>query len=341
MAVPVRLGLLGAGRIGQMHAELLARRVPGARLVVVQDAVPEVASRVAADLDVAVATSVDEVLAADVDAIAVCTSTDTHADLIERAAGAGKHVFSEKPISLDLDEVDRVIAAVDEAGVKLQVGFNRRFDSSHRAVRDRVAAGAVGTPTVVRITSRDPAPPGLEYIRRSGGLFLDMTIHDFDMAGFLVGQRVTEVAAAGAALVDPAIGGAGDIDTALLTLRYESGALAVIDNCRRSGFGYDQRVEVLGTAGQVRSDNHRSNHAVLETSDGASLAAVPTFFVERYLDSFVAQWEAFVDVVRTDRMPEVDGRAARVPLILGLAAGASLRAGGCPVKVADVAAEAA
>jgi myo-inositol 2-dehydrogenase/D-chiro-inositol 1-dehydrogenase len=320
----VTIGLLGTGRIGRVHAELLAHRVEAARLVVVHDVAGELAAQTGATLGVEVAASEDEILGADIDAVAICASTDTHADLVVRAAAAGKHVFCEKPVSLDLADVDRALAAVEAAGVELQVGFNRRFDPSHGAVRDRVAAGDVGTPRFVRITSRDPAPPDLAYVERSGGLFLDMTIHDFDMARFVLGQEVVEVIAAGAVLVEEGIGAAGDVDTAAITLRYESGALGVIDNCREAPYGYDQRVEVLGSTGLVRSDNPRGNGSVLETAAGGLQAPLGTFFLERYLESYVAQWRSFVEAVRTGRPTEVGGLDARAPIVLGLAAQRSL-----------------
>jgi len=314
---PVRIGVLGTGRIGAMHAELLARRVPGAALAVVYDAVPESADRLGAP----VARSVEDVLSSPaVDAVAVCSSTDTHVDLVVAAAEAGKAIFCEKPLSLDLDEVDRALAAVERAGVLLQIGFNRRFDPGHRAVRDAVAAGKVGDVHILRITSRDPAPPPLDYIAVSGGLFLDMTIHDFDMARFVTGSEVVEVYARGAVRVDPAIGEAGDVDTAVVTLAHENGALTAIDNSRRAVYGYDQRVEAFGSKGVVLSENP---------------APMPHFFLDRYEPSYIAEWEAFVAAVRSGGPSPVPGADGRAPLMIGLAARRSGRAGRL-VRIAEV-----
>jgi myo-inositol 2-dehydrogenase / D-chiro-inositol 1-dehydrogenase len=332
----ISIGLLGTGRIGRMHAELLAHRIPGVELAVLQDVVPEPAEELGRRLHVEVARDADEVLHADLDAVAICTSTETHGDLIIRAARAGKNVFCEKPISLDLAETDRVIAAVDASGVALHVGFNRRFDPSHRAVRDLVASGDVGRPQLVRITSRDPEPPDMSYLEHSGGIFRDMTVHDFDMARFLVDQEVVEVFATGSVLVEPSIGDVGDVDTAALVLTYESGALALIDNCRAAVYGYDQRVEVLGSAGMARSENHRNDRTVLETADGSRAASLPRFFLERYLDSYVGQWRSFADAVANGTPTEVDGRTAKAPLVLGLAAARSL-ADGRPIRVEEAA----
>lgn len=323
----LRIGLLGAGRIGRLHADILRHRVGGAEVAVVYDSDADRGSGLAHEQGIDLADNIDQVFAADIDAVAICTPTDSHAELIERAAAAGHHVFCEKPISLDLDDLDRAIAAVEHAGVKLQVGFNRRYDPSHRAVRDAVIGGNIGSPHLVKITSRDPEPPSPEYLATSGGLFLDMTIHDFDMARFLIDEEIVEVFAVAGALVDPEIGHLDDVDTAVITLRFESGAIGVIDNCRRADYGYDQRVEVLGTRGMARSDNHRLNHSTVETATGALRPPAQPFFLERYLDSYIEQWHAFVAAIRDDQPTDVDGSAARAPLVLGLAAQRSLATG--------------
>ena len=305
-----------------MHAKLLAHELPGAELVMVYDASPEAATR----LGVSVAGSAEELVAAsDVDAVAICSPSDTHIDLVVLAAEAGKAIFCEKPISLDLAEVDRALAAVERAGVLFMVGFNRRFDPGHRSVRDAVAAGEVGEVHVVRITSRDPEPPPLEYIRRSGGLFLDMTIHDFDMARYVTGSEVVTVFARGAVRVDPAIGAAGDIDTAALILTHADGTLTLIDNSRRAAYGYDQRVEAFGSKGMASSRNLPSHGGLRRTATGAAEPRLPTFFLDRYIPSYLAEWEAFLSAVAAggpSPVPLVDGRA---PLLVGIAAHRSLR----------------
>jgi myo-inositol 2-dehydrogenase / D-chiro-inositol 1-dehydrogenase len=332
----LRVGVIGVGRIGRMHAELLARRVPGASVSLVHDAREDTAREVASELGVATAAGVDELLAADdVDAVAICTSTDTHADLIVAAARAGRAIFCEKPISLDLAEVDRALAAVDEAGVPFQIGFNRRFDPAHAAVAAAVADGTVGEPHLVRISSRDPAPPPMSYVRTSGGIFLDMMIHDFDMARFVTGSEVVEVFARGAVRVDPAFAQAGDVDTAVVMLTHENGCLTTIDNSRQAVYGFDQRVEVLGSAGMASSENPLAHTGVVRTSAGTRAPALPYFFLERYIPSYLHEWSAFVGAVSRGETPPVTVRDARAPLVIGLAALRSLREGRT-VRIAEV-----
>ena len=332
---PLRIGVIGVGRIGRLHAGLLARRVPGAAVAGVFDAHDAVAEATAAELGVPVAATAGELIA-DADAIAVCSSTDSHADLLVAAAAAGKAVFCEKPVSLDLAEVDRALAAVDAAGIPFQIGFNRRFDPAHRSVRDAVASGAIGTPHLVRISSRDAEPPPPAYVRGSGGMFLDMTIHDFDMARFVTGAEVVEVFARGAVRVDPAFADAGDVDTALVTLVHEDGCLTAIDNSRRAAYGYDQRVEAFGDGGMAASDNPRAHAGVVHTVAGLHAPALNRSFLERYVESYVLAWDAFVHAVRTGAPPPLTTADARAPLTIGLAAWRSLREGR-PVRVEEVA----
>ena len=333
---PRRIGVIGVGRIGRMHAELLARRVPGAQVSAVCDLHAESARAVADELGVPAAGSVDELLAdGATDAVAICTSTDTHAELIVAAAEAGKAIFCEKPVSLDLAEVDRALDAVRRAGVPFQIGFNRRFDPAHQSVRDAVAAGTIGEPHLVRITSRDPDPPPLEYVRVSGGIFLDMTIHDFDMARYVSGSEVVEVFARGAVRVDEAFAQAGDVDTALVTLVHENGCLTAIDNSRRAVYGYDQRVEVFGSGGMAASENPLAHTGVVRTAEGTRSATLPHFYLERYVPSYLREWEAFVAALEEGRTPPVTAVDARAPLAIGLAAWRSVREGR-PVRVAEV-----
>lgn len=331
---PLRIAVIGVGRIGSMHARLVAQEIPGAHLASVADALPSVALEVAGPLGVP-ARSVDDALAAaDTDAVAICSSTDTHADLIVAAAAAGKAIFCEKPISLDLRSVDRAVAAADAAGVLLMVGFNRRFDPAHNAVRQAVASGEVGDPHLVRITSRDPAPPPLSYIAVSGGIFLDMTIHDFDMARFVTGSDVVEVYAQGAVRIEPAIGEAGDVDTAVVTLRHANGCLTTIDNSRRAVYGFDQRVEVFGSLGMAASENPPSHTTVVSTVSGTHRPRLPYFFLDRYTPSYIHEWTAFIAAVRSGAPSPVSGRDARAPLEIGLAAWRSVRERR-PVAVGD------
>ncbi len=334
MADTPTIAVLGAGRIGKMHAELIARQVPGLDLSSVFDVYAPSAEAVGADLGVEVAASVDDIMSSDVDAVAICTSTDTHVDLVVAAAAAGKAIFLEKPVSLNLAEVDRAIAAVDAAGVPLQIGFNRRFDASHAAVAQAVANGDVGDVHMVRITSRDPAPPPIEYINVSGGIFLDMTIHDFDMARFVTGSEVVEVFAKAAVRIDPAIGEAGDVDTAVVVLTHENGAITTIDNSRQAVYGYDQRVEAFGSAGMAISENPRSHTAELHTPAGTNQATIPYFFLERYIPSYLAEWSGFLDGLASGTMP-VTANDGRAPLVIGLAAWQSVREGR-PVLTSEI-----
>jgi myo-inositol 2-dehydrogenase/D-chiro-inositol 1-dehydrogenase len=332
---PLQIGVIGVGRIGRMHAGLIAHRVRGAALGAVFDAHEPLARDVAAKLDVPAAAAVQEMFDSTLDAVAICSSSDTHVELIVDAARAGKAMFCEKPVSLDLAEVDRALGAVDRAGVPFQIGFNRRFDPAHASVRDAVASGAVGEPHLVRISSRDPTPPPLEYLKSSGGLFLDMMIHDFDMARYVTGSEVVEVFARGAVRVEPSFAEVGDIDTALVTLVHEDGCLTAIDNSRRAAYGHDQRVEVFGSRGMALSENPRTHSGTLVTADGEQRPPNPYFFLERYLPSYVREWEAFVDALRRGEDPLVSMTDARAPLVIGLAAGRSLREGRS-VRIAEI-----
>lgn len=333
----VNIGLIGAGRIGKLHAQHLAFRIPEANLLAVADIFVEAAEKCAAECQIPAAFRdyrriLDD---PDIDAVVICTSTDTHAQIIEEAAAAGKHIFCEKPLDLDLARIDRLLAAVDEAGVKLQVGFNRRFDPNFQRVRDLVAAGKIGTPHIVRITSRDPEPPPIEYVKVSGGIFLDMTIHDFDMARYLINDEVTELYAAGGVRVDPEIGKVGDIDTAVIILRYAGGAIGTIDNSRKAVYGYDQRVEVFGSEGMVVVSNNKPDTAEWSNADGVHSSLPLFFFIERYVDSYIAEMRAFIESVQQDKAPPVTGIDGRIPVVMGYAARKSYEENR-PVKLSEV-----
>jgi myo-inositol 2-dehydrogenase/D-chiro-inositol 1-dehydrogenase len=333
----INVGIVGTGRIGRLHAENLMYRLPKAELLAVSDIYVGAAQEVAASLGVAaVYEDYRRILDDDrIDAVLICTSTDTHAQIIVDAAEAGKQIFCEKPIALDLAKIDRALAAVEQAGVKLMVGFNRRFDPNFRRVHDIVAAGDVGEPHLLRITSRDPAPPPLEYVKVSGGIFLDMTIHDFDMARFLIGSEVEQVYAAGNVLVDPRIGEAGDIDTTLITLHFASGVLGAIDNSRKAVYGYDQRVEVFGSGGVVSADNAYPNTVAIADAERVHRDLPLNFFIERYTESYVAEIQAFVDCVAKDTPPPVTGLDGRIPVVMGYAAMKSYQEGR-PVRLSEV-----
>jgi myo-inositol 2-dehydrogenase / D-chiro-inositol 1-dehydrogenase len=333
--IPIRIAVLGAGRIGRMHAEMIARRVPGAELACVFDVAQGLAAAVAGELRAPSAASVDEAMGPDSDAVAICTSTDTHVSLIEAAARAGKHIFCEKPVSMDLALVDRALAVVADCGVKLHVGFNRRFDPAHCSVRDAVVSGRIGQLELVRITSRDPAPPPISYLKGSGGIFLDMTVHDFDMARFVTASEVVEVYADGGALVDPAIGAIGDIDTAVVVLRHQNGCMTTIDNSRRAAYGYDQRIEAFGSAGLALSENPTVHSGSFRGVDGGHTAVIPKYFLDRYFESYVLSWRAFVDYARSGETSPVSGEEGRAPIVIALAAQRSLREHR-PVKISEI-----
>ena len=322
----LNIGLIGAGRIGRVHAATLTTRVPNAKLMAVADVVEEAASSLAQEYAIPDVYPSHEPILADpaIDAIVVASATDTHTAIIKDAAEAGKHVFTEKPLALDLAEIDEAIAATERAGVKLQVGFNRRFDASFARVKAAITAGEIGEPQMLHITSRDPAPPPVSYVRVSGGIFLDMMIHDFDMARFLMGSEVSEVFARGAVLIDPAIGEAGDVDTAVVTLQFENGALGVIDNSRQAVYGYDQRVDVLGSAGGARVENNFPNNATISTAKYVRRDLPLHFFLERYAESYAAELGDFVGAVLNNSPVPVSGHDGKMPVVMGLAAGRSL-----------------
>ncbi|EDP65006.1 Myo-inositol 2-dehydrogenase [alpha proteobacterium BAL199] len=323
--------LFGAGRIGRLHAANIAAH-PKARLGLVADVAEEAAQAVAAQHGASVG-SVEEALASDrIDAVLIATSTDTHAPLIEAAAAAGKAILCEKPIDLDIARATAAVRTASAAGVPLAVGFNRRFDASFAALKARLDAGDIGTPEIVSIASRDPSPPPLAYVRVSGGLFRDMMIHDLDMARWLLGEEPIEVHAMGSALVDPAIADAGDVDTALVSLRTASGRLAQISNSRRAAYGYDQRIECHGSKGMLRADNLRGTTVEIATAAGYVRDPILHFFLERYGPAYRAELDAFVEAVLTGREPAPTGEDGLAALRLADAAQQSLETG-TPVRL--------
>jgi myo-inositol 2-dehydrogenase / D-chiro-inositol 1-dehydrogenase len=312
------LGLIGAGRIGRLHARHLLRHVPRARLLMVADVVEEAAQQIGAPEAV---TDYRRILDnTEVHSVVICSATDTHAQIIEEAAAAGKHIFCEKPIALNMAAVDRAAAAVERAGVLFQMGFNRRFDANYARVRQAVAQGEIGQPWLLHLISRDPEPPPLEYVKTSGGLFLDMTIHDFDMARFLIGSEVETVSVAAGVRVDEAIGALGDVDTALVTLRFVDGTIASIDNSRQAVYGYDQRAELLGSRGLISTGNNYPNTAQVAGARGVYRDLPLHFFLERYVESYRAEMVAFVAAVLDGTPPPVSIKDGRAALALGLAA---------------------
>ena len=323
----ITFGIIGAGRIGKLHADNLLSHVKGEKLKTVTD--PFLDEEWAASRNIPVTGKDHRIMLDDpeIDAILIGSPSPEHAAQMIECARAGKHIFCEKPIALDPDIIRNALAEVEKSGVKLQVGFNRRFDPNFAAVQQQVASGALGDPHIIRITSRDPAPPPAEYVASSGGLFMDMTIHDFDMARFLCGSEVTEVHAYGAVLVDPEIGKAGDIDTAVISLKFANGALGIIENSRKAVYGYDQRVEVFGAKGTAMADNNTPTSMVVLNESGTIRDKPLYFFLERYEKAFIAEMQAFVDAVRENESTAVSGTDGLAPVLIALAAQQSLKSG--------------
>ncbi|MEM8957320.1 MAG: inositol 2-dehydrogenase [Pseudomonadota bacterium] len=319
----IRIGLLGCGRIGEVHARSLSR-LPGAQLTAVADAMPEAADRLAGQFG-AEARSAEAVIGADdVDAVIIGTPTTAHFEQIHAAAAAGKAIFCEKPIDLSSDRVRACIEAVEAAGVSFMTAFNRRFDPHFATLERRLRAGAIGEIELVMITSRDPAPPPIGYIQNSGGLFRDMTIHDLDMARFLLDEEPVEIFATGSCLVDPAIGGAGDIDTAAVTLRTASGRICQISNSRRATYGYDQRIEVHGAAGMLSAANVAENLVEQAGPEGFIRAPSMHFFLERYEAAYALEMAHFVDALVHGARPRPDAQDGLRAQLLADAAAQSL-----------------
>ena len=295
----ISFGLLGAGRIGKTHATAILG-IPGAKLTAVYDPVDAAAEHIV-KMSGARRASVDEILAdKSIHAVLICTPTDMHADQIELAAKAGKAIFCEKPVDLSAERVRACLKVVEATKTKLMIGFNRRFDTNFAAARHSIDVGDVGTVELVQIVSRDPGPPPLEYIKRSGGLFRDMMIHDLDLARFLLnGEEIVSVSATGSVLVDSAIGEAGDVDTATATLRSKSGKIVVITNSRRATYGYDQRIEIHGSKGAVSAANVHANTVTLANVDGYREAPLLNFFMERYADAYRSELQSFVTAIET------------------------------------------
>jgi myo-inositol 2-dehydrogenase/D-chiro-inositol 1-dehydrogenase len=319
----VRVGIVGLGRMGRLHATNIAERVRSLDVVAASDPAGSAAAA-AGEFGIPLLPDWRELVGRpDLDAVLVCSPPDHHAEQIVAAAGAGKHVFCEKPLDRSLPDIDRILAAVTAAGTVLQVGFNRRADRNFSALRARLVAGDVAAPWLLKITSRDTQPQPREYVRDSGGLFIDMAIHDFDLARFLLGDIVA-VSATGGALVDPEIAELDDVDTAITTLTFESGALGVVDNCRKATYGYDQRVEVHGSLGMLAAENEASSTIQLANESGFHRPPLPTFFLDRYGAAYVRELEVFAAAVAGETPPLADGRDGQQAVAIAVAARVSL-----------------
>ena len=337
MEKKLKIGVIGAGRIGKLHANNLKNAVPGAEVAAISDVNFAAAKALAEKLGVSkVYEDYQKILEdKEIDAVFICASTDMHSPISIASAQAGKHIFCEKPIDHDLEKIATVLKEVKKAGVKYQVGFNRRFDRNFKHVREVVKDGKIGDIHIVRVTSRDPEAPPASYVKTSGGIFVDMTIHDFDMMRYLTGSEVEEVSTFGAVLVDPEIGKAGDVDTCIINLRFKNGALGVIENSRQAVYGYDQRVEVFGSKGCISAENETANNTTLMTAETVTKEKPLWFFLERYNDAFIQEAREFVDACLNGKEPSVGAFDGLQPVKIAIAAKKSWQLGGQPVKVED------
>ncbi len=337
----INIGIIGAGRIGKVHCESIMNYVKSATVKIVADPfLNDETIEWAKGLGINEFTKDyhDILNDKDIDAVLICSSTDTHSSISLEAIAAGKHIFCEKPIDHDVNKIIEVKKALEASDVKYQVGFNRRFDHNFAAAQKAVADGQIGDLDILKVCSRDPGAPPVEYVKVSGGIFLDMTIHDFDMVRFMSGAEVEEVFAYGAVRVDPEIGKAGDIDTAVISMKLSNGAIAVIDNSREASYGYDQRVEAFGRKGQVAISNDSESTAVISDADGVHAEKPLYFFLQRYMQAYVAEVSEFVDCVVNDKPVNVGIECGLQPVLIGLAAKKSIDTG-LPVKIADIAAQ--
>ncbi|MDA3834786.1 MAG: inositol 2-dehydrogenase [Spirochaetales bacterium] len=334
----LRVGIIGGGRIGKVHATSISRYVPSAELVALADPfLNDDLESWAKGIGI-LETYKDSskiINHKSIDAVLICSPTDTHTDLIVAAAKAGKHVFCEKPVDSDLNRINATMKVVEECGITFQIGFNRRFDHNFRALQQSVAAGKIGDPHIIKIASRDPAPPPVSYVKVSGGLYLDMMIHDFDMVRYLSGSEVVEVYATGAVLVDREIGEAGDVDTAIVQLTLANGALAVIDNSRKAVYGYDQRAEVFGSKGCAKVENDTPSLLEVSTEEAVSKDKPLYFFLDRYMDAYAQEMFEFVEAVQQGKPSSCGASDATRPVEIALAAAKSLQEHR-PVKITEI-----
>ena len=335
----LKIGIIGAGRIGKVHLESISYHVKNATVTAMADPfMNEETEKLIRSYGVSKVTKdyKDILNDKDIDAVLVCSSTDTHAAISIEAINAGKHVFCEKPVDHSIEKIQAVADALKEhPDIKFQVGFNRRFDQNFAAIRKAYDDGKIGEAHILKITSRDPEPPNPAYIKVSGGIFLDMTIHDFDMACFLTDSDVEELYVNSAVLVDPAIGEQGDVDTAIITMKMANGALAVIDNSRKAAYGYDQRAELFGSKGMVATSNDTVSSAVISNADGVTGEKPLFFFLERYMGSFSEEMRQFTEAVINDTEVPVGIHAGLQSVKIGLAARKSVEEHR-PVKISEI-----
>jgi myo-inositol 2-dehydrogenase/D-chiro-inositol 1-dehydrogenase len=318
----LKIGIIGAGRIGKVHTETIVQKIPEAKIVSIADVNLDEAKNLAERFGISNYSDShkDIIENPEIDSVIICSPTNTHAEYIVESAKAKKHIFCEKPIDLDLATIQNAINIVEKNNVKLMVGFNRRFDSNFKKIKEMVAEGKIGNPHILKITSRDPAPPSPEYISISGGMFLDMTIHDFDMARFIVGSEVEEVYTNASIMVDEKIGEAGDVDTAIITLKFLNGAMGVIDNSRKAVYGYDQRLEIFGSKGMIRVDNNAPDNHKYYSENGVHASLPLNFFMDRYIEAYASEIKEFCQAIISKRQISVGGIDGLIAVAIGKAA---------------------
>lgn len=320
MSNVVKIGLIGFGRIGKIHFNNIQQRIPEAEIVMVSDPLADFTG-----INVKVATAEEIINHPEVEAVILCSPTDTHADYVEMCALAGKHIFCEKPLDLSLERIIKTLDLVKTTGVKLMLGFNRRFDANFLKIKNLVSNGNIGEPQLLKVTSRDPGPPPLKYLKESGGMFLDMTIHDFDMARYIMGKEVKQVYASAAVFLGDDIKDANDVDTAVITLKFEDDSMAVIDNSRKAVYGYDQRLEVFGSNGMVNVDNNKPDNHFFYNENGVHSALPLHFFLERYTESYLSEMREFINALKTNSSIPVGGEDALAATLIALAAKKSVQ----------------
>ena len=331
-------GVIGAGRMGKIHIENILRNIPDLKLKLVADIkIDDKLKKWANEIGVPKLTEdANEVLNdPEINVVIIASSTDTHTKFIQEAAQAKKDIFCEKPIDTDLKRIKETLKIVKKEGVKLMIGFNRRFDRNFKRVKEMVTSGQIGTPYIIKVTARDPAPPSIEYIKTSGGMLFDMTIHDWDMARFQVGSEIEEVYTRGAVLIDPEIGKAGDIDTAVVILKFKNGVIGMIDNSRQAVYGYDQRVEVFGSKGCAIAENEQLNTVRLYTAEEIKEDNIPYFFLQRYMDSYAVELQSFLECLQNNKEPSPNGDDGFQNVVIALAAQKSYEENR-PVKISEI-----
>lgn len=337
MSREIRIGMIGAGRIGRVHIEAMHRDVPGVSVGVVCDFIAEKAAKLAAEYGIAKSNANFREVCADptIDAVAVCSNTESHIEIIECAAKAGKHIFCEKPLALSLPEIDRALKVVKEAGILFMLAFNHRYDPGNTKLKQEITAGVIGKPEMVFITGRDPSLQPLEYLKTSGGIFLDTVIHDFDCSRYLLDDEPEEIYARGECNVDPAIAEFGDFDTVMLIARFKKGTLVHYNNSRRAVYGFDQRIEAFGPRGKIETANILENNLTYAHVDGYHRPPNLNFFMDRYVQAYREEGRIFADCIKNNRVPPSGGFDGRQAVLMGLAAKKSA-AENRPVRLEEV-----